>query len=314
MKDRKKIFITGATGFIGKLFISNILGRGYEIHVLTRTPKKIKTRSDMNIIHADFRSKLDWRLVLDGVDIIVNAAGEIHDEDAMQAVNFDGPLQLLNVAIEAGVRRWVQLSSVGAYGSIHDGIVDEHWDDCPVGPYEETKSEFDLALIEASKNSHLEVCIVRPSIVYGPGMRNLAIQQMLSAIKKGLFAYIGPEGASANYVHVRDVVQALHLCVSHPKAANQTYIVSASATMEDMVSGLAAGAGLTPPSRRIPLPIATLLARAMQWWPRWPLTLSRVQAMSLRSKYCTEKIEKELGWKLTIPVKEGMREFARDLL
>ena len=59
--------------------------------------------------------------------------------------------------------------------------------------------------------------------------------------------------------------------------------------------------------------VATLLARAMQWWPRWPLTLSRVQAMSLKSKYSTEKIETELGWKLTFSVKEGMSQLARDL-
>jgi len=51
----------------------------------------------------------------------------------------------------------------------------------------------------------------------------------------------------------------------------------------------------------------------MGWWSDWPLTLSRVQAMSARTRYSTEKIEKELGWKLTVPIKEGMREFARDL-
>jgi nucleoside-diphosphate-sugar epimerase len=144
-------------------------------------------------------------------------------------------------------------------------------------------------------------------------MRNQSVQQMLNAIRKNIFAFVGPEGASANYVHVQDVVQALDLCVSHPKAANQTFVVSAWARMEDMVSGLAAGVGLATPFRRIPLPMATLLAKTMQWWPRWPLTLSRVQAMSVRARYSTEKIQKELGWKLTVPVKEGMRDFARDL-
>jgi nucleoside-diphosphate-sugar epimerase len=313
MKDRKKIFITGATGFIATPFISQLLGQGHEVHVLTRTSKNIKRRSELNVIQGDFTSELDWRSILDGVDVFVNAAGEVCDADAMQLVNSDGPRQILKVAIDAGVRRWVQLSSVGAYGPVREGIVDEQWGDCPVGLYEKTKSDFDLALIEASRSSHLEVCIVRPSNVYGPGMRNQSIQQMLSALQKNLFAFIGPKGASANYVHVQDVVQALDLCVRNPKAANQTYIVSAWATMEEMVSGLAAGAGLAIPSRRIPLPIATLLAKAMQWWSRWPLTLSRVQAMSLRSRYSTVKIENELGWKLTVPLKEGMREFAREL-
>jgi nucleoside-diphosphate-sugar epimerase len=198
-------------------------------------------------------------------------------------------------------------------GAILSGLVSEDWPDNPSGPYEISKTDFDEILKQAERDHGIEICIVRPSNVYGPGMRNQSIRQMLSAIRKNLFAFVGPEAASANYVHVQDVVQALDLCVSHPKAANQTYIVSAWATMEEMVSGLAEGAGITTPSRRIPLRVATVLAKAMQWWPRWPLTLSRVQAMSSRSRYSTKKIEKELGWKLTVPVKEGMHEFARDL-
>ena len=89
------------------------------------------------------------------------------------------------------------------------------------------------------------------SNVYGSGMSNQSIQEMLNAIRKNL-AFIGPAGASANYVHVQDVVQALYLCVSHPKAANQTFIVSAWATIEEMASGLAAGAELKALKRRIP--------------------------------------------------------------
>lgn len=307
------IFLTGASGFIGSQFLRLVLQRGCQVKVLSRDPGQWATNTSIAVYEGDLSREINWTRALMGVSVIVHMAAEIRDKNAMQLVNFDGPSRLLNAAIDAGVHRWVQLSSVGAYGAVRDGIVDEHWEDCPEGLYEKTKSDFDLALIEASKSSHLEVCIVRPSNVYGPGMRNQSVQQMLNAIRKNIFAFVGPEGASANYVHVQDVVQALDLCVSHPKAANQTFVVSAWARMEEMVSGLAAGVGLATPFRRIPLPMATLLAKAMQWWPRWPLTLSRVQAMSVRTRYSTEKIQKELGWKLTVPVKEGMREFARDL-
>ena len=307
------IFLTGASGFIGSQFLRLVLTRGCQVKVLSRDPGQWATNTSVAVYEGDLSREINWPRALMGVSVIVHMAAEIHDKNAMQSVNFDGSLRLLNAAIDAGVHRWVQLSSVGAYGAVQDGMVDEHWDDCPVGLYEKVKSDFDLALIEASKSSHLEVCIVRPSNVYGPGMRNQSIQQMLNAIQKNLFAFVGPEGASANYVHVQDVVKALDLCVKHPQAANQTYIVSAWATIEEMASGLAIGVGLNPPSRRIPLRVATLLAKAMQWWSRWPLTLSRVQAMSVRSRYSAGKIEKELGWKLTMPVKEGMREFARGL-
>jgi nucleoside-diphosphate-sugar epimerase len=261
----------------------------------------------------DFASVNDWNQAVNGVDVVVHAAAEIKDPALMPVVNVLGPERLLQAAVNAGVKRWVQLSSVGAYGPVHAGVVTEEWLDQASGPYEASKTEFDDLLKHESNIHGIEVCIVRPSNVYGPGMRNQSIGQMIHAIRKGLFAFIGPSGASANYVHVDDVVQALALCVERPQAAHQNYIVSAWATMEDMVSGLAAGAGIAPPKRRIFLPMAKCFAVLFQWIPRWPLTMSRVQALSTRSRYSTEKIERELGWRLSVPVKEGMRQFARDI-
>jgi nucleoside-diphosphate-sugar epimerase len=307
------ILLTGASGFIGSAFLRKALDNDWDIHVLTRSPNRWEFKSGVKLIQGDFESTKDWTCVVQGVDVVVHAAAEIKDPALMPIVNVLGPERLLQAAVNAGVKRWVQLSSVGSYGPILSGLVSEDWPDNPADHYEVSKTDFDEILKRAAQDHGIEFCIVRPSNVYGSGMRNQSIQQMLSAIRKNLFAFIGPEGASANYVYVQDVVQALELCVRHSKAANQTYIVSAWATIEEMVGGLAEGAALAAPSRRIPLRLANLLAKAMQWWPRWPLTLSRVQAMSVRSRYSTEKIEKELGWKLTVPVKEGMREFARDL-
>jgi len=307
------ILLTGASGFIGSSFLRLALARGHHVRVVTRSPEKWRSECNVEVFCGDFETMRDWRRAVRNVDVIVHAAAEIIDMSKMPAVNIHGPDRLLQEAVKSGVKRWVQLSSVGSYGPIESGLVSEDSPDNPSDPYEVSKAAFDRILKQASQDRGIEVCIVRPSNVYGPGMRNQSIEQMLSAMRKNFFAFVGPEGASANYVHVQDVVQALDLCVNHPKAANQTYIVSAWATMEEMVSGLASGAGLNPPSRRIPLRVATVLAKAMQWWPRWPLTLSRVQAMSSRSRYSTKKIEKELGWKLTVPVKEGMREFVRDL-
>lgn len=308
-----KLFLTGATGFIGSHFVKHALAQGFEVRAVTRNLNSVVGQDSLEWCEGDLGSQQDWVGKLESIDVVVHTAAVLSDRNAMQAVNFDGSIRLLNAAIEAGVRRWVQLSSVGVYGPVQDGIVDEHWSDNPVGLYEKTKRDFDLALIEASKHSELEVCILRPSTVYGPGMRNQSIQQMLFIMRKNLFAFVGPEGASANYVNVQDVVSALDLCVKHPKAANQIFIVSAWATMEEMVSGLAEGVGLAVPSRRISLSVATLLAKAIQWLPFSPLTLGRVRAMSACGRYCTKKIENDLGWKLKVPVKAGMREFARDL-
>lgn len=312
IKNFKLILITGATGFIGAAFLKRALAVGWHVRVLTRKASNWSSQPGLEIVDGDLASTQDWSPVVDGVHVIVHTAAEIKDPAFMQLVNVIGPTKLLDAAANAGVKRWVQLSSVGAFGDVKEGVVREGWGDHPVGPYEVSKSDFDEVLKRTSSNHGIDICILRPSNVYGPGMRNQSILQMTNAIRKGVFAFIGSPGASANYVHVDDVVQALELCIEHPKAANQMYIVSAWDTIEEMVSGLSAGAGIATPKRRIGLLLARCLAGLFKWLPTWPLTLSRVQAMSMRSRYSTEKIEHELGWRLSIPVKEGMQQFAKD--
>ena len=309
----ERILLTGASGFIGKAFLNHALNKGLRVRILSRKPNEWPLQDRLEAVKGDFLTQTDWSSLLEDVQLVVHAAAEMNNPKLMSVVNTQGPEKLLKAAINAGVKRWVQLSSVGSYGPISSGLVKEEWTENPLSPYEISKTNFDKILQQASREHKIEICIVRPSNVYGPGMRNQSIQQMLKAIQKKVFTFIGPKGASANYVHVKDVVQALELCIRHPKAVNQTYIVSAWATLEEMVNGLSAGLELAPPSKRIPIILAKRLAKIMQWWPQWPLTVSRISAMSLRSRYSTEKIEKELGWKLTVSVEDGMRALSRDL-
>jgi len=307
-----KVLLTGGSGFIGKAFLHHMLKRRLNVRVLTRKPNEWPFHPFLEVVYGDLSSQTNWSVILDGIQVVVHTAAEIKEPALMPVVNIHGPNCLLQAALDAGVKRWVQLSSVGCYGTISKGLVSEDWSVNPSNTYEISKTNFDEILLSTAKNHTIEVCLIRPSNVYGPGMGNQSIKQMMRAIRKKFFAFIGPEGASANYIHVQDVVQAIDLCLSHPNAANQTYIVSAWATLEDMVKSLAVGAGLKVPSRRIPLNLATFLAITMQWFSKWPLTRNRVKAMSSRSKYSTEKIEKELGWKLTVPVEKGMHDLARD--
>lgn len=300
------ILLTGASGFIGSAFLKHALANNWRVRVLTRRPHDWHALAGVEVVGGDLSNTLDWEQALHGVQVVVHAAAEIKDVALIPVVNLQGPTQLLQAAVNAGVRRWVQLSSVGAYGPVHDGVVTEEWPDDPYGPYEMSKTKFDNLLMWTAQSQSIEVCIVRPSNVYGSGMRNQSLRHMLSAIRKGTFAFVGSPGASANYVHVSDVVQALALCVQMSQAANRIYIVSAWSTMENMVNALASGAGLRRPTLRINLGLAKLLASTFKWWSRWPLTLSRVNAMSLRSRYSTRKIENELGWIQSVPVPDGM--------
>ena len=142
----KKILLTGASGFIGAAILKNALLNGWSVRILTRHPNVWLPQKGLEIVEGDLVGTQDWRAVLLGVQVVVHAAGEIKSTNIMHLVNVEGPKQLLNAAVKAGVKRWVQLSSAGAYGIVKEGVVTEIWPDNPSGPYEETKANFDNLL------------------------------------------------------------------------------------------------------------------------------------------------------------------------
>ena len=309
-----RILITGSTGFIGSAFISHARTMQCSVRVVTRRPYMFSPYSpELEVFYGDFTSTSDWSEVVRGVDVIINIAAELTNISTINSVNFVGPSLLLKAAQHAGVKRWVQLSSVGAYGPLQAGFVCEDWPELPQNPYEVSKTCFDKHLISASLNSQIEYCILRPSNVYGSGMRNQSLSSLLLSIRNHTFCFIGPAGSSANYVHVDDVVQALSLAVLHRNACNKTFIVSSWAPFEDLVEGLALGSGLKMPSLRISILLARLLALPSKFLSFWPLSSSRIAAMTSSARYSTHSIEAELGWASSVSVREGMRQYAFEL-
>lgn len=306
--SRGLVALTGASGFIGKVLLAQLLSAGWKVRVLTRDPQKWTPLASVDVFTGDLVETRDWAGFLSGVDVVIHAAAEIRQPGLMMAVNVQGPERLLHAAMATGVRRWVQLSSVGAYGPSVSGVIDENTPEKPEGPYEKTKTHFDQLLRDATKQSRLQVCIVRPSNVYGPGMVNQSLFQLMRMIHRGWFAYMGPAGASANYVHVNDVVSAILLCAALPQAAGKTYNVSDWATIEALVEAMAKGMGVSAPTHRLSLGFMLLLAQSLQWLPRWPLTVGRVRALSGSARYSTQRIEQELGWRASVPVERGMQD------
>ena len=307
------VAVTGASGFIGQALVNSCQSRGIKLRALTRTTKMAPCSDGVEWFRGDIRTTQDWAKFFDGVDMVLHMAAELKNPSTMQSINVDGPVRMLDAAIKHGVKRWVQLSSVGAYGASDNGTISEYTPTNPSGPYEVTKTNFDEKLVAAASMSNMEFCIVRPSNVYGPGMRNQSLRQMMRMIAKGWFVYIGSIGASANYVHVDDVVNALILCLTQKPAANQTYIVSDWSTIEDMVRSMAISQNVNAPKIRVPISLVHLIAKSFGWLPGWPLTLGRINALTSFSRYSTQKIEHELGWQVSVPLSIGIKSIASEL-
>jgi nucleoside-diphosphate-sugar epimerase len=302
------VALTGASGFIGKVLLSQLLSDGWRVRILTRSPQKYQSNGCVEIFTGDFTKDQNWNDFVSGVDVVINAAAEIHHTSMMDLINHKAPEKILMAAVNTGVRRWVQLSSVGAYGPLKRGIVNENSPEAPCGVYEETKTAFDQTLRSVSEKNQIEVCIIRPSNVYGPEMTNQSLFKMINMIALRIFFFVGRFGASANYIHVKDVVNAILLCAKSPKAANKTYIISDWAAIEDMVLSITRAINGRRIWLRLPLAMVLFFAYLLERIPGCPLTVKRVRAMSSFSRYSTKAIEKDLGWCVQTSIDSGMKE------
>jgi nucleoside-diphosphate-sugar epimerase len=309
-----RIGITGASGFIGLSIVRAALERGYTVRVLTRKsniPQLADLSDQIKIFNGDFFTHQNFGSFVNGLDAVINAAGEYAHSSRMAAVNLDGPQALYKFAQNAGVRRWIQISSVGAYGRVPGGIITESNVDSPQGEYELTKSAFDQWLLNQRGRGEMSCTILRPSIVFGEGMPNKSLQALIGTIKRGQFFYIGKTGAIVNYIHVADVAAAVLACLHSAVASHKTYILSDCLPLEEFVQSISRGARVAPPGLRIPKSLAIALAFAFQWHHRWPLTTQRVQALSNRTRYVADLIAKDLGWRVRSSLSDSIEKYAR---
>ena len=211
------IAITGGSGFIGKLLAERHLNQGDQVRLLSR---KTQFKSvNPQYFFGDLSSPdVNLSSFLNNIDILYHCAGEINNESLMQELHVNGTQRLVD-ASQGKIGRWVQLSSVGAYGACRTGMITESSKEQPFGIYERTKTEADKII----KNSGIPCVILRPSNVFGIDMPNQSLRGLLRTIQKGLFFFIGKKNKSlVNYVHIADVVEVLMCCGSDDKALGDT--------------------------------------------------------------------------------------------
>ncbi len=300
--------VTGGTGFLGRALVARLQRPGgfAEVRVLSR---KARATGAARMFQGDLAAAdagLD--AFLDGVSVVFHCAGELTRQADMRALHVEGTRRLLSAALRARVARWVQLSSVGAYGrALRAGTVDEVSPVAPQGEYETTKASADALVAQAEA---LAPVILRPSSVFGPGMPNRSLFALIGALDRGWFFFVG-RGAIANYVYVEDVADALLSCGTAP-AARGVYNLSDDRPMEQFVGAIAGALGRPAPRLRVPEPVARAMAALLGAVPGFPLTASRVEALSRRVRYPPARIQRELGYSFGVSVEQGLQRLVAD--
>ena len=300
------IAITGGSGFIGKQLVEHHIQQGDQVRLLSRKPP-LKDINAQYLLGDLSNPNTELSNFVDGADIFYHCAGEINNESLMRELHVNGTQRLVDAA-QGKIGRWVQLSSVGAYGVCRDGIITEDAKDQPFGIYEQTKTTAD----EIVKNSGMPFVILRPSNVFSNNMPNQSLRGMLHAVRKGLFFFIGKENKYlVNYIHVTDVVNALMCCGSNDKALGEVFNLSQLTTVEKMITSFAFGMGSNKKILRLPEGIVRVVAGIFGYIPRFPLTSSRIDALTGRCIYNSDKVQKILEFKYSMTLEERFVLFAK---
>ena len=304
------VAITGGTGFIGKKLVARLVERGDTVRLLTRhNPISSEKSSAVEVHECDLLTAgaSELSAILKGVDALYHCAGQLKDPHTMRALHVDATRKLAEAAARR-VFHWVQLSSVGVYGPVTQGVVTEDSALNPVGQYEITKAESDKIVMEAASKGGFSYSVLRPSNVFGAGMTNRSLFNMIAMIDRGFFFYIGKPGASANYIHVDNVADGLIRCGTMQQAKGRVYNLSDHCTMEHFVESIAGALAPQPPQLRIPKPIAHLASVTLGKIPGFPLTHSRVNALDNRSTYPILRIQQELNYRHAMSMEDGLHE------
>ncbi len=312
----KNIAVTGATGFVGRTLLKRCVALappdrpGSGVLAIARqspTNKVVGARYAQVCIWSD---NTDWQTVLADTDVLVHAAARVHvmaDTAAdplaeFRRVNVLATLHLAREAATAGVKRFVFISSVKVNGEMTPPGQPFTADDipAPLDPYGVSKMEAEQGLRQMATETGMEVVIIRPPLVYGPGVKaNFAA--LLRAVQRGWPLPLGAIHNQRSLVALDNLVDFIVTCMTHPKAANQTFLVSDGQDLSttELVRGMARAAGVS--ARLLPVPVWALQAGAALLGKG-----DAVQRLCGNLQVDISKARQLLGWVPPVSVDEGL--------
>lgn len=302
------VLVTGASGFVGRAVVSAIADQGtHIIRAASRRPQLHSAPEVKAVVGPELGPNADWSEPLRDVDAVIHLAAMVHvmrtKDPAISArfdeVNHQGTARLATQAAEAGVRRLIFMSSIKVHGE--HGHFNEDCPLKPLDPYGESKMAAEDALWRISRSTGLEVVVLRPPLVYGPGV-GANFLALLSAVRKGVPLPLGAVHNARSFVAVGNLASAVYTCLHHTAAAGQAFLVSDGNDLStpDLVRRLAATSNCT--ARLLPVPAAALnvIGKVLGHGPA-------VSRLTTSLTVDIGKARRLLGWVPPLTVEEGLR-------
>ncbi|MCO5413240.1 MULTISPECIES: UDP-glucose 4-epimerase family protein [Ralstonia] len=308
------ILVTGATGFVGRALVDLLAQRKHSVRAAVRQKSSLLPDAVEQVQVERLASDSDWTSALQGVDVVIHAAARVHvmadkSEDPLaefRCVNVQGTLALAKQAATFGVKRFVFISSVKVNGEAttpgHPFTADDA--PAPLDPYGVSKAEAEQGLVELAAQTGMEIVIIRPPLVYGPGVR-ANFQAMMRWLGRGVPLPLGAIHNRRSLVSLDNLVDLIAVCVSHPGAANQTFLVSDGDDVSTTELLQRMGKALGRPARLVPVPASLLKLSAIL-----------VGRPGIAQRLCGSlqvditKTREVLGWQPRETVDEGLKKAA----
>jgi nucleoside-diphosphate-sugar epimerase len=316
MAGARRAAISGAAGFLGAHLVRGLEARGAHVLPLVRA---VDARSPAGA--RALETALDEPSSLDGVEVFVHSAAVRHrygvDEATYRASNIDLVERALRACARAAVRRFVLVSSVGVYGFPARLPVTEQHPYAPRTMYSATKVEAEMRARRAARDLGVELVIVRPTIVYGPGDRSGMLDKMATMIRAGTYRLVGPGDNVLHHTHVDDVVEGVWLAATRPEAVDDHFILAGpeTTTLAELSVLVARAVGHPLPRGRVPAVLARAVAtvidvaayRGVAFSTREPpINHEKLDVMTLPIFFDIAKARRLLGYAPRVGYEEGV--------